>query len=439
MKHSFLIIILFSWLGYYSSYSQTVEEVDYYANLENDAVHRYMEEVVYEPNGASVIDDYRNDGTNRKDWPNYVAMTIDNNNIDSVFIICYNEERLKDSLKFRVPVNNSKIELYNLIPNRTYLYKIFYDGQLLQQGKIKTEGKLRMIKIPGNVSNIRDLGGWRTIDNKIIKYGRIIRGTELNGKHSVTEEGIRILRELGIKAELDLRAYYNEGNNVSVFGFLDENSIPLGDVPTYYYTNDSGQLPEDLDNFNSLYRWRKAFKFIVNNLSEGRAIYEHCVYGKDRTGYLSFLLEGLLGVPYSDLIKDYELTYFYNKKESTKSSIDEALEYIYQQEGETLRDKFNSFFINKISVSQNDIDDFRNEMLYDPNSNIIPFLDKGDANDDGEVDAKDIVDIVNHTMGKQTSTGKFNEKEADTNGDGVVTIADIVQIVKYLMIMYGMM
>ena len=38
MKHSFLLIILFSWLGYYSSYSQTVEEVDYYANLENDAV-----------------------------------------------------------------------------------------------------------------------------------------------------------------------------------------------------------------------------------------------------------------------------------------------------------------------------------------------------------------------------------------------------------------
>ncbi|MBO4720320.1 MAG: tyrosine-protein phosphatase [Prevotella sp.] len=432
MNHKFLIISFLLWLGFYSSHSQTIEEIDYYANLENNAVHRYMEEVVYEPNEASVINDYRNDGSYRKDWPNYVAMTIKNNNIDSVYIICRNEERLKDSLKFKVPVNNGKIKLYNLIPNRTYLYKILYDGQLLQQGKIKTDGQLRMIKIPGNVSNIRDLGGWKTIDNKTIKYGRIIRGTELNGKHSVTEEGISILRELGIKAELDLRAYYNEGNNVSVFGFLDENSTPSRDVPTYCYTNNSGQLPEHLDNFNWLYRWRKEFQFIVNNLSEGRCIYEHCVYGKDRTGYLSFLLEGLLGVPYNELIKDYELTYFYNKKESTKSSIDEALEYIYQQEGETLRDKFNSFFINKLSVSQDDIDYFRDEMLDDPNSHIV--IDKGDANDDGEVDTKDIVDIVNHMMGKQTSTGYFNEEEADINGDNVITIADIVKIVKHIIL-----
>ena len=431
MNYKFLIFLILSWLGYSSSYSQTIEEVDYHANLENDVVHRYMEEVVYEPNEASIINDYRNDGTNRKDWPNYVAMTINNNDVDSVIIVCHNEERLKDSLKFKVPVDNGKIELYNLIPNRTYLYKILYDGQLLQKGKIKTEGQLRMIKIPGNVSNIRDLGGWTTIDNKRIKYGRIIRGTELNGKHSITEEGIRILRELGIKAELDLRAYYNEGNNISVFGFLDENSTPSGDVPTYYYTSNSGQVPEDLENYIWKYRWRKEFQFIVNNLRQRRTIYEHCVAGRDRTGYLSFLLEGLLGVPYHEMVKDYELSFFCIKKESTKSSIDQVFEYINQQDGITLRDKFESYFINKLLVSQDDIDFFRSEMLEDPNFSII---DKGDVNDDGEVDAKDIVDIVNHMMGKQTSTGKFNENEADVNSDDIVTIADIIQIVNNIII-----
>ena len=57
---------------------------------------------------------------------------------------------------------------------------------------------------------------------------------------------------------------------------------------------------------------------------------------------------------------------------------------------------------------------------------------KGDANDDGKVDEKDIVDIVNHTMGKPTSTGKFNEMAADMNEDGVVNIADVVLIVKVI-------
>ena len=56
----------------------------------------------------------------------------------------------------------------------------------------------------------------------------------------------------------------------------------------------------------------------------------------------------------------------------------------------------------------------------------------GDANGDGVVDSKDIIDIVNHTMGKPTSTGKFDENAADMNGDGVVNVADIVQIISSL-------
>jgi arabinan endo-1,5-alpha-L-arabinosidase len=59
---------------------------------------------------------------------------------------------------------------------------------------------------------------------------------------------------------------------------------------------------------------------------------------------------------------------------------------------------------------------------------IIP----GDANGDKTVDAKDIVDIANHTMGKQTSTGIFDEKAADMNADGTVDAADIVSIMNII-------
>ena len=39
-------------------------------------------------------------------------------------------------------------------------------------------------------------------------------------------------------------------------------------------------------------------------------IYYHCTAGADRTGTISYLISGLLGVPYEDLTKDFELTSF---------------------------------------------------------------------------------------------------------------------------------
>lgn len=57
----------------------------------------------------------------------------------------------------------------------------------------------------------------------------------------------------------------------------------------------------------------------------------------------------------------------------------------------------------------------------------------GDANGDGEVDAKDIVDIINYMMGMPTSTGTFDEDAADANGDGTINTADIVTIVNTIM------
>ena len=63
----------------------------------------------------------------------------------------------------------------------------------------------------------------------------------------------------------------------------------------------------------------------------------------------------------------------------------------------------------------------------------VASLPLGDANVSGNVDATDIVDIVNYLMGKPSSTGAFNEDLADANEDGVVDTADIVSIVNIIM------
>jgi hypothetical protein len=356
-----ITFIIFYFVFYYSYGQNTIPTRDYEVNIENETVRQYMQDAVYEPHDSSLIDNYRQGITYRTDWPNPVVMYVPQTTVDSLFIYCCDDETLQDSLTFHVSSANSSVELYNFIPNRVYRYQIKNDQEVLQEGKIRTSGQLRMINVCNTVSNVRDLGGWKTADNMQVRYGKIFRGTELNGTYHATAEGIRILRELGVGAELDMRAKYNEGYGTSVFGFSGFSSTKV--TPTYYYTSDSGQLPSDLTNSTWLTKWRLEFEFIVKNLRESRAIYEHCVHGKDRTGFLSFFLEGLLGMSYSDLVKEYELTYFSNNLSSTKDSIDKVFEYIDTMSGETLCDKFYTFFVDKLRAKQNDIEYFRSEML----------------------------------------------------------------------------
>lgn len=357
-----IITIIIYFFVFYISYGQnTILTRDYEINIENDAVREYMQNVIYEPHDISLIDNYRQGVKYRMDWPNPVIIDIPQTDVDSLFIYCCDDETLQDSLTFHVSATNNTVELYNFIPNRIYRYQIKDGDDVLQQGNIRTNGQLRMINVCNSVYNVRDLGGWKTSDNMQLRYGKIFRGTELNGNYIATEEGINILRELGVGAELDMRANYNEGHNTSAFGF--SRIFSSGDAPTYYYSSDSGQLPSHMTHKSWLTKWRLEFNFIVNNLYQGRAIYEHCVHGKDRTGFLSFLLEGLLGVSYSDLAKDYELTYFASDLKSTKDSIDKVFDYINTMSGETLRDKFNTFFVDKMNAPQSDIDFFRHEML----------------------------------------------------------------------------
>lgn len=49
------------------------------------------------------------------------------------------------------------------------------------------------------------------------------------------------------------------------------------------------------------------------------------------------------------------------------------------------------------------------------------------------MDAIDIVDIVNHMMDKPTSTVTFDVKAADANDDGVVDAADVVKVTNIIM------
>lgn len=75
------------------------------------------------------------------------------------------------------------------------------------------------------------------------------------------------------------------------------------------------------------------------------------------------LLEGLLGVPQDQSNKNYELTTFSLAGLRARGQQNEMYNIVLGLNGQTVKDKFNTFFVEKLGVSQSDIDEFRTIML----------------------------------------------------------------------------
>ena len=266
--------------------------------------------------------------------------------------------------------------LYNLLPNKTYYYKVTHimaDGSLVEakSGNFTTSNEtVRMLYIDGT-QNVRDLGGWTGLDGKKVKYGKIIRGASFadSSYHGLmlTGKGRLALAELKIQAELNLGAVDSE-----------TSIAPNVAYKKVYYTNYAIAIT------NETYRtmFKTLLEYIVscldgtltvNGLSTvARNIYMHCQGGCDRTGTLSFLLLGLLGVSESDLAKEYELSSFsdigFGRLRTTTQAVDTydyvgMVEALKTYSGDTITDKFVSFATTGCGVSIDTITSFRNLML----------------------------------------------------------------------------
>ena len=339
-------------------------------NVENEVVKRYLDEVVYAVGDSSRVTDYEIMPA-RNDSPRPAVVPVPVADVSGLKLFVSDDVAYANALVIEVEEGATEVAVYNLVPWQKYYFKLVAGDTILRRGEIHTEGQVRMINVP-SISNVRDLGGWLVAGGRCIKYGRIYRGRELNGSHIADSVDLAVLTDqLDIGAELDMRAAYNQGNNVSAFGFLNAKEVGQDEVASYYYTSDSGQLVEHLTNYLYIYRWRREFNFIVDNLRAGRNIYIHCVWGANRTGYLALMMEGLLGVGYDGLVKDYELTTFCGQRLEKKEKIDGVLEFFQNQEGNTLQEKFRNYFLKKLNVSKSNIDFFLSEMLTDTDSPIV--------------------------------------------------------------------
>ena len=206
--------------------------------------------------------------------------------------------------------SNNYYTVNNLYAATTYYWQVTSSDNSYSSivSSFITEEAPRMLST-GDVHNVRDIGGWMTSSGKRIKQGLIYRGAEANpetytidgdyhGKN-LTETNLAIFRdELDINFELDFRGE-SESNYTTTSAFGEDVKYERNSITAYHYAFNH-------PNMNHLYK--RIFEILAN--ADKEHVYFHCWGGADRTGTIGFLLNGLLGVSYTDLIIDYEITSF---------------------------------------------------------------------------------------------------------------------------------
>jgi len=167
----------------------------------------------------------------------------------------------------------------------------------------------RRIDLPG-CANFRDLGGYPTRGGMRLRWRRLFRSDAL---HGLTPEGVdRVVDELGIGAIVDLRSTGEVG--VDGRGKLRDRSPVYHHLPLF-----EGPLTVDPELVNRLTLAERYFLMaerakvpiarVVSALAEcSTPVVYHCAAGKDRTGLISAIVLGLLGVPDEFIVADYAAT-----------------------------------------------------------------------------------------------------------------------------------
>lgn len=187
--------------------------------------------------------------------------------------------------------------------------------------------------------NFRDLGGYRTSDNRQLKWGRIYRSDKLS---SLSEEDQNFILRLGISQISDFRsdeerqdAPHKLPSNAGIT--INELPIPLEAAQIERVAarlQEENVTADDMGHFlveanrEMVERYTPVYKQWLQSLLSEESYPQvfHCTAGKDRTGFGAALLLSILGVPHDVIVQDYLATNTY-----TAARVDHIVQYVNEK------------------------------------------------------------------------------------------------------------
>ena len=263
--------------------------------------------------------------------------------------------------------NRTDVHVVNLLPGCEYRWMVKGDDGHASAAFVTEPDAPRALLAPG-LANFRDLGGWATDGGGRVKCGRIFRSAGLRnssknrggelfgGRVEVGSDRIpaetkeQLAVEFAIRTDVELRSRQECAG-------MDGSVIPGATwvhVPYVAY-----------DLVDNLVRGKEPFAKLFRTFADERnyPILMHCSGGRDRTGTVAFLLNGLLGVSEEDLLRDWEFSVF--DDESVKfnpSRIGRLLQYLNGLPGKDLKSRI-TYFVQSCGVTNDEIAAFRKIML----------------------------------------------------------------------------
>ena len=269
--------------------------------------------------------------------------------------------------------NRTEVWVTNLELGRRYRWMVRQAGALdSATASFVTEGMAPRLLRADGVGNFRDLGGWKTSDGRRVKENLVFRAAGLRfsskssggffrrkvelGARRVTDAGIETLRDdFKVKTDLELR---RQDETVGMVSSVLGPDVSWVLIPFGAYAN----TPFGID---SLVWGREPFVRIFRLFTkrENYPILFHCSGGRDRTGTLAFLLNGLLGVSEDDLCRDWETSVFSdNGMKFTSDRIKGLISYLNTLPGATMKERCESY-AKSCGITSEEIAAFRAIML----------------------------------------------------------------------------
>ena len=255
--------------------------------------------------------------------------------------------------EYPMPRSETAVTIDNLLVDTTYYYRVLVKGEVYE-GSFHTALSTRFLSVPGLI-NTRDIGGGTNMNGQRIRQGLLIRGVELDGLQNppfyLSPEDVPLFQDtFGFVFDLDLREEAL---------FEEDYTSPLGIRHRFYTAPMYSEIFTD--------EFKDSLLEIFTDLADpdNYPMYLHCTWGRDRTGTVVYLLQGILNMSEEDMLREYMLSaYAYPALIDTDymSLITDGLQ---DYEGRTIQEKIVTFLTTDIGITQEQIETIR-EIFLEP-------------------------------------------------------------------------